>query len=61
MLLLLLYLMSGIVVAVICRKYGWLDKDDPFTAAVILLWPLLIACFLLVVLTNRLVEFLGGK
>ena len=63
-LLLLLYLMSGIVVATICRKYNWLDKDDPFTAVVILLWPFLIACFLLLVLAeavNSLVEFLGGK
>lgn len=63
-LLLLLYLMSGIVVAVICRKYDWSDKGDPFTAVVILLWPFMIACFLLVALAgavDSLVEFLGGK
>lgn len=63
-LLLLLYLMFGIVVAVICRKYGWLDKNDQFTVAVVLIWPFLMSCFLLVVLVeavNSLVEFLGGK
>lgn len=63
-LFIILYLLIGIVAAGISRRAGALDRDDPFTVAVVGFWPLLIASFIVVLFAQAigaLVEFIGGK
>ena len=63
-LFIILYLLIGIVAAGIGRRIGALDRDDPFTVAVIGVWPLLIVCFIIALFAqaiDALVEFIGGK